>query len=74
VIFQFRCSDRLGNIGGFRTSSTLTNIKYTKKLGIDLILKDQSPFSFDLQVSAQYAKETAIDAPLVQSKGTITSF
>jgi hypothetical protein len=74
VIFQFRCSDRLGNIGGFRTSSTLTNIKYTKKLGIDLILKDQSPFSFDLQVSSQYAKETAIDAPLVQSKGTITSF
>jgi len=74
VIFQFRCSDRLGNIGGFRTASTLTNIKYTKKLGIDLILKEGSPFSFDLQVSAQYDKETTLDAPLVQSKGSIVSF
>ena len=74
VIFQFRCSDALGYVGGFRTASTLTNIKYTKKLGVDIILKDDTPFSFDLQVSAQYAKETAIDAPLVQSTGTIIRF
>jgi hypothetical protein len=74
VIFQFRCSDKLGFVGGYRTNNTLTNIKYSKKLGIDIILKNGEPFSFDLQVDAQYAKETTLDAPLVQSTGTVTSF
>jgi hypothetical protein len=75
VLFQFRASDRLGYIGGYRrTGGALANIKYSKKLGIDIILKDDSPFSFDLQVSAQYSKETTLDAPLVQSKGKISSF
>jgi hypothetical protein len=74
VLFQFRASDKLGYIGGYKTDGTLTNIKYSKKLGIDLILKDDSPFSFDLQVSAQYIKETTLDAPLVQSTGRVTTF
>ena len=74
VLFQFRASDKLGFIGGYRTSGTLTNIKYSKKLGIDIILKDDAPFSFDLNVSAQYIKETTLDAPLVQSRGNISSF
>jgi len=75
VLFQFRASDKLGYIGGFRrTGDALTNIKYSKKLGIDIILKDYAPFSFDLQVSAQYIKETTLDAPLVQSKGKVSSF
>jgi hypothetical protein len=74
VLFQFRASDTLGYIGGYRTGDTLTNIKYSKKLGIDIILKDDVPFSFDLQVSAQYNKETTLDAPLVQSRGTISNF
>lgn len=74
VLFQFRASDKLGYIGGYRTTDTLTNIKYSKKLGIDIILKDDAPFSFDLNVSAQYIKETTLDAPLVQSKGNISSF
>ena len=74
VLFQFRASDRLGFIGGYRTNDTLTNIKYSKKLGIDIILKDDVPFSFDLNVSAQYIKETTLDAPLVQSRGNISTF
>ncbi len=74
VLFQFRASDRLGYIGGYRTNETLTNIKYSKKLGIDIILKEDVPFSFDLQISAQYIKETTLDAPIVQSRGTITPF
>jgi hypothetical protein len=74
VLFQFRASDRLGYVGGYRTSSVLTNIKYSKKIGIDIILKDESPFSFDLKVDAQYIKETSLDSPLVQSKGTRSSF
>lgn len=74
VLFQFRASDKLGFIGGYRTNGNLTNIKYSKKLGIDIILKDYPPFSFDLEVSAQYIKETTLDAPLVQSKGKTVSF
>jgi hypothetical protein len=71
ILFQFRCSDKLGYIGGFRTSGTLNNIKYQKKIGLDIIVKNDVPFSFDLEVSAQYLKETSLDAPLVQGKGTI---
>jgi hypothetical protein len=74
ILFQFRASDRLGYIGGYRTTTTLTNIKYSKKLGIDIIIKDESPFSFDIQVDAQYIKETSLDSPLVQSRGTRSSF
>jgi TolA-binding protein len=74
ILFQFRCSDKLGYVGGFRASGTLNNIKYTKKAGFDIIIKDEVPFSFDLQVTAQYTKETSLDAPLVQGTGTITRF
>ena len=74
VIFQFRCSDTLGFVGGYRTSGNLTNIQYTKKIGIDIILKDGQPFSFDLQASAQYTKETSIDSPIVQGNGITVGF
>jgi hypothetical protein len=74
ILFQFRCSDKLGYIGGFRTNGTLNNIKYQKKIGLDIIVKNDVPFSFDLEVSAQYLKETSLDAPLVQGKGTIKTF
>lgn len=74
VLFQYRCSDKLGHIGGYRNTETLTNVKYQKRMGIDLILKDDSPFSFDIQVDCQYTKETSLDAPIVQSQGTITTF
>jgi hypothetical protein len=74
VLFQFRCSDKLGYVGGFRTAGQLSNIKYSKKIGLDIILKDDNPFSFDLTVSAQYAKETSSDAPYVQSQGKLLNF
>ena len=74
ILFQFRCSDKLGYVGGYRISETLTNIKYEKKIGLDIFAKNQDPFSFDIQVSAQYIKETSLDAPLVQSQGSTTSF
>jgi len=74
VLFQFRCSDKLGFVGGFRTTSTLNNIKYQKKIGLDINVKNDVPFSFDLEVSAQYTKETSLDAPLVQGKGKISTF
>jgi hypothetical protein len=74
ILFQFRCSDKLGYIGGYRTGSTLNNIKYQKKMGIDIIIKDNSPFSFDLEISSQYIKETSLDSPLVQGRGIINTF
>jgi len=74
VIFQYRCSDQIGKIGGHRLSGDINNVKYTKKIGIDIILKDDSPFSFDIEVSTQYNKETSLDAPLVQVRGNTTTF
>jgi hypothetical protein len=74
VLFQFRCSDKLGYVGGFRTAGALNNVKYQKKIGIDINVKNDVPFSFDLEISAQYTKETSLDAPLVQGKGKISTF
>lgn len=69
ILFQFRCSDKLENIGGYRTSEALTNIKYSKKIGIDIYVKDNVPFSFDLQVDCQYKKVTSLDAPVIPASG-----
>lgn len=74
VLFQFRCSDKLGYVGGFRSNGTLSNIKYSKKIGFDIILKEDVPFSFDLEITAQYTKETSLDAPLVQGTGATITF
>lgn len=65
MIFQFRASDKLGYVGGWRadTPTGLKNIKYTKKLGID-IYTDDTAFSFDVNVTGQYQKETAVVAPI----------
>lgn len=72
VLFQYRCSDKLSFIGGFRTSETLKNIKYSKKIGIDIFVKDDVPFSFDIEVSTQYKKETTLDSPIVPSRGAVS--
>lgn len=74
ILFQFRCSDKLGYIGGYRISGALNNVKYQKRMGIDINVKNDIPFSFDIEVTAQYSKETSIDAPLVQGKGETRTF
>jgi hypothetical protein len=66
IVYQFRCSDRLQYIGGYRTTGTLKNIKYSKTLGIDIYLKNDT-FSFDLNVSCQYTKETTVIAATASS-------
>lgn len=58
LIFQFRATDKLGNIGGFRADGNPTNITYTKKVGIDLQVRNQSPFSFDVEVTGKYKNDT----------------
>lgn len=71
VLFQYRASDKLGYIGGFKSGQTLKNIKYQKRLGIDIHVKDDAMFSFDIEVSCQYKKETTLDSPIVPSRGVL---
>lgn len=61
IVYQFRASDKLGYVGGFRQNSTLKNVKYEKNLGIDIYLKGDV-FSFDFRVACQYTKETTVVA------------
>jgi len=67
IIYQFRCSDKLQYIGGFRTTGALKNIKYSKTLGIDIYSKN-NVFSFDLNVSCQYTKETTVISTTIVSQ------
>ena len=60
LIFQFRCSDKLGYVGGFRTAGTLNNITYTKKIGIDINIKNDSMFSFDIELTAKYQQDSLV--------------
>jgi hypothetical protein len=67
LIFQFRASDALGYVGGWRSANPagLKNVKYSKKIGID-IYSLNSVFSFDVTVKTQYEKETAVVTPVSQ--------
>ena len=77
VIFQFRCSDKIAKVGGFSsTGSDLTNIAYTKKIGVDIYEKDSTKsvgaqygdvFSFDIEIRCKYMNETPIVTPISMS-------
>lgn len=71
IIFQMRAQDKLGFIGGWRTSGNLKNITYTKKIGIDVQVKNEELFSFDVLVSGSYTK-TSLVSP-AYSQNVITS-
>lgn len=71
LVFQYRCSDKLGNVGGYRFSSTLSNIKYSKTAGFDIYISGQTPFSFDVNVSCQYTQDTVTSSPVVPSSGKV---
>ena len=58
LIFQFRCSDKLGYIGGYRTTGNISNISYVKKIGLDIQVRGEAPFSFDIEVSCKYAQDS----------------
>ena len=81
IIFQFRCSDALGYIGGWRKTGDLQNVKYTKKIGLDIYQRDMTKksialfgdiFSFDVEVSCQYSKTTNIVTPITVPAGSLT--
>jgi hypothetical protein len=60
LIFQFRAVDKLGYIGGWRKAGNLSNITYTKKVGIDIQVKNEDIFSFDVQVTGSYQNDTLV--------------
>lgn len=60
LIFQFRCSDKLGYVGGFRQAGNITNISYTKKVGIDIQVRNEALFSFDVEVSCKYQQDSLV--------------
>ena len=60
LVFQFRPVDKAGYIGGWRKSGNLSNITYTKKIGIDIQAKNSDIFSFDVQVTGSYKNDTLV--------------
>lgn len=73
LIFQFRAVDKLGYIGGWRKAGTLSNITYTKKVGIDVQVKNEDTFSFDVQVTGAYQNDTLV-APNFDSGAKALNF
>jgi len=61
IVFQYRMTDFSGNnptsdigrVGGI-LSKNLTNITYSKKIGLDIFDSNDNQFSFDLEVFAKY--------------------
>ena len=51
-----------GIVGGYNPSSTIPpkNLTYVRQIGIDLYQRDKQTFSFDIQVSATYKKDSLI--------------
>lgn len=67
-IFQCRMTDYYGSgsggsgvLGGFGSPANLTNLVYAKKIGIDVQVKDQALFSFDIKVEMQFKAASVSD-------------
>jgi hypothetical protein len=71
LIFQMRAQDKLGYIGGWRSAGNLKNITYSKKIGIDIQVKNEDLFSFDVLVTGNYTKTSLVSPAYSQSKKTI---
>jgi hypothetical protein len=71
LVFQMRAQDKLGFVGGWRSAGNLKNITYTKKIGIDIQVKNEDLFSFDVLVTGSYTKTSLISPAYSQSKKTI---
>lgn len=71
LIFQYRMTDYYGAgstgtgiIGGFGTG-TVNNLSYAKKIGIDIVIKNQEIFSFDVRVDARYKARSVAELSTV---------
>lgn len=68
VIFEYRMIDRLGKIDGLKTFDLTTQLEYTKKIGIDMLLNNQE-FRFDVNVRARL--RSRISAQDTANLGTV---
>ena len=75
IIYQFRMTDYfgdgqkgLGRVGG--SSTGIKNLIYTKKLGIDINVKEESLFSFDLQITSKYKVDNPSQTSISPVKNT----
>lgn len=60
LVFQMRCSDKLGKVGGFRSTGDIANVTYTKKIGIDIQVRNETLFSFDVEVTGKYDQDSLV--------------
>ena len=67
LVFQMRAQDKLGYVGGWRAAGNLKNITYKKKLGIDVQVKNEELFSFDVLVSGSYTKTSLVSPAYSQN-------
>jgi hypothetical protein len=62
LIFQYRMTDyygdanSIGRVGGI-ASTNLSNITYSKKIGLDIIDNQKNEFQFDVEIYAKYKAE-----------------
>jgi hypothetical protein len=75
IIYQFRMTDFFGSgtngtgrIGGLSTQPK--NLIYTKKIGIDIAIKDESLFSFDVQITSKYKVDSPSQTAISPAKNT----
>ena len=57
-----------GRIGGFSTQPN--NLVYTKKIGFDIAVKDDTLFSFDLQVTSKYKVDSPSQTSISPAKNS----
>ena len=70
LVFQMRAQDKLGYVGGWRSAGNLKNVTYTKKIGIDIQVKNEDLFSFDVLVTGSYTKTSLVSPAYSQSTQT----
>lgn len=68
MIFQFRMEDYYGGIedgivGGYipNVVKEPENLTYIKKIGMDIYQKEETVFSFDVEVTAKYTKQALVE-------------
>jgi hypothetical protein len=75
LIFQYRMTDyygegdsgtgRIGGVGG-----AVSNLTYTKQIGIDIQVKEESVYSVDIQITAMYKINAPSQTLISPTKGT----
>ena len=75
IVYQFRMTDfygvgtnGTGRIGGLTPQPK--NLVYTKKIGIDIQVKDESVFSFDVQITSKYKVDSPSQTAISPAKNT----